>query len=93
MPKIVPLLTHPVGPRSESMGSRKGVSQEHRGPLCVERAQIATHSVSYKAAVAVEARPALLDHQVWDFLARISELQLTITREALGLWLCLGGSR
>lgn len=59
----------------------------------MERAQVAAHSVSYKGAVSVEARSALLDHQVWDFVARISELQLTITREALGLWLCSGGSR
>lgn len=67
--------------------------REHRGPFCVDRAQVATHSVSHKGAVPVEARPALPDHQVWDFVARISELRLTVTREALGLLLCLGGSR
>lgn len=60
----------------------------------MERAQVATpHSVSYEAAaVPVEARPALLDHQVWDFVASISELKLTITREALGLLLCWEGA-
>lgn len=94
VPKIVLHLTHPVGPCSESMGSRKGrCVPSNTEALCVERVQVATHSVSYKAAVPVEARSTLLDHQMWDFVARISELQSTVTREALGLLLCLGGSR
>lgn len=34
--------------------------------------------LSYEAAAPVEARQALLDYQVWDFVARISKLQLTM---------------
>lgn len=79
VPKIALLVTRPVGPWSESMGSRKGLSPTTEA-LCVEWAEVATHSVSHKAAP-VEARPALLNHQVWDFVASISELRLTITRE------------
>lgn len=92
VPRLVLHLT-PCGTLFRKHGKQEGCAPGNTGPLCVDRAQVATHSVSHKAAGPVEARLALLNYQAWDFVARISELRLTVTREALGHLLCLGGSR